>query len=233
MTDTALLPLTATAASIGLLHTAAGPDHYLPFGLMARARGWSGAKTLRVTLACGLGHLAGSVALGAAGVAMGLAVGGLEAVEAVRGDLAAYALMVVGGLYAAWSLLRSPSDGLAHSHRASAGAAQGREPSGGGPALPQSVGLWAPGALFLVFVLGPCEPLIPVLMYPAVVHDYFGLAAVVAAFSATTLGTMAALALACRGGLKVIQPAAAKRASHVFAGLGIAACGASIRFLGL
>ncbi len=46
-----------TAASLGLLHTLLGPDHYLPFAMMARAGRWSRAKTAFITLACGLGHV--------------------------------------------------------------------------------------------------------------------------------------------------------------------------------
>ena len=33
--------LTATAASIGFFHTLFGPDHYLPFIVMAKANNWS------------------------------------------------------------------------------------------------------------------------------------------------------------------------------------------------
>jgi nickel/cobalt transporter (NicO) family protein len=33
-----LTVITITAASIGLFHTLMGPDHYLPFIVMARAR---------------------------------------------------------------------------------------------------------------------------------------------------------------------------------------------------
>ena len=43
--------LLVTAASIGVVHTLLGPDHYLPFVAMAKARGWSLARTLRITLA--------------------------------------------------------------------------------------------------------------------------------------------------------------------------------------
>ena len=54
-----LLVLVATAASIGFIHTLLGPDHYLPFIVMAKVRGWSRSKALGVTSLCGLGHVAG------------------------------------------------------------------------------------------------------------------------------------------------------------------------------
>ena len=37
--------LIVTAASIGFFHTLFGPDHYLPFIVMAKARKWSMVKT--------------------------------------------------------------------------------------------------------------------------------------------------------------------------------------------
>ena len=62
--------LAISAAAIAFLHTILGPDHYLPFVAMSKARGWGMAKALRITLLCGVGHLAGSVLLGAAGIGL-------------------------------------------------------------------------------------------------------------------------------------------------------------------
>ena len=90
MPDTTLLVLLATAASVGFVHTITGPDHYLPFVAMARIGRWSLAKTITVTLACGVGHVLSSVILGALGIALGLAVGSLEWFEGVRGNLAGW-----------------------------------------------------------------------------------------------------------------------------------------------
>ena len=49
-----LIVLMGTAASIGFFHTLLGPDHYLPFIVMSRARNWSAARTLVITVLCGL-----------------------------------------------------------------------------------------------------------------------------------------------------------------------------------
>jgi len=84
--------LLGTAAVIGLFHTLLGPDHYLPFIAMAKARRWSTAKTALVTLACGIGHVASSVALGMIGIAAGLALHVLELAESIRGEYAAWLL---------------------------------------------------------------------------------------------------------------------------------------------
>ena len=67
-----LVILIISAASIAFVHTLLGPDHYVPFIAMAKARGWSLPKTLRVVLLCGSGHLVGSVALGILGIVAGI-----------------------------------------------------------------------------------------------------------------------------------------------------------------
>ena len=73
-----LVILIISAASIAFVHTLLGPDHYVPFIAMAKARGWSLPKTLRVVLLCGSGHLVGSVALGILGIVAGIELTWLE-----------------------------------------------------------------------------------------------------------------------------------------------------------
>ena len=58
-----LVILIISAASVAFVHTMLGPDHYVPFIAMAKARDWSLSKTLRVVLLCGSGHLFGSIVL--------------------------------------------------------------------------------------------------------------------------------------------------------------------------
>ncbi len=82
--------LAATAATVGFVHTLTGPDHYLPFIVLGRARNWSLGRTLGVTALCGIGHVLGSVALGLIGIGLGLAVGQLNIIEGIRGDIASW-----------------------------------------------------------------------------------------------------------------------------------------------
>ena len=53
------------AATVGSLHTLA-PDHWVPFAVLSRARGWNLGRTARVTLLCGFGHVTASALLGLA-----------------------------------------------------------------------------------------------------------------------------------------------------------------------
>ncbi len=212
--------LTATAVSVGAIHTLLGPDHYVPFAAMSHAGGWSAAKTLRVTVACGLGHVAGSVALGLLGLAIGVAVMRLELVEAIRGDVAGWMLVAFGAAYFAWGLAAAARQ---HGHV---------HPEGDADAATANTGVWTPWLLFLVFVFGPCEPLIPLLIYPAAQANGFAVAAVVAAFAAATVGTMVVAVLMMRYGAAVARVPRLERFSHALAGLAILACGLLVK-LGL
>ncbi len=66
--------LILTAASIGFFHTLFGPDHYLPFIVIPRAKKWSTSKTMFITFLCGIGHVGSSIILGLIGVSLGIAI---------------------------------------------------------------------------------------------------------------------------------------------------------------
>ena len=46
---------------IAVLHTLAGPDHYLTFWSLAKSHKWSTRRTLLLTTICGLGHVTASL----------------------------------------------------------------------------------------------------------------------------------------------------------------------------
>ncbi len=237
-----LLVLVLTAASIGCVHTLLGPDHYLPFIVMAKARRWSFAKALGVTSLCGLGHVASSVTLGAIGISIGVAVGNLELVESVRGDWAAWALIAFGVTYFAWGMKRAikdrphthahhHGDGIMHTHEHTHHHSHSHVHTAPHGAT-SGFGL-TPWALFVIFVLGPCEPLIPVLMYPAAAASWGGVIVVSAVFGLATLVTMTALVAAGLAGLRKVTLGPAARFSHAAAGGAVALSGSAIVFLGL
>jgi len=230
--------LVITAASIGFVHTLLGPDHYLPFIMISRARNWGLPRTLVVTILCGIGHVFGSVVIGAIGVAAGVAVGKLEALEAIRGDIAAWALIAFGLAYAAWGIRRAIlKKGHAHTHLTGKFAGvthihgqHASKPHTHAQAKSPSITPWV---LFIVFVLGPCEPLIPILMYPAAQSSMSGITIVTLAFALTTLATMSAVVILLTYGFSLIPLGKLERYSHATAGLAIAASGLAIKFLGL
>ena len=103
MTDEVIV-LAGTAAGIGFIHTILGPDHYVPFIVMSKARGWSARKTAIVTSLCGFGHVASSILLGIVGLFLGIMVFKLESIESFRGDLAGWLLVTFGFVYLLWGI---------------------------------------------------------------------------------------------------------------------------------
>jgi sulfite exporter TauE/SafE len=92
----------------------------------------------------------------------------------------------------------------------------------------------APWTLFVIFVFGPCEVLIPFLMYPALQGSGFsGIALVTFVFGAVTLVTMLAVVLFVRSGVNFLPLTRMERFSHAIAGATICLCGLAIQFLGL
>ena len=90
-----------------------------------------------------------------------------------------------------------------------------------------------PWILFLIFVFGPCEPLIPVLMYPAAQNNIAGAVLVSVLFSVVTIATMMGVVLAFRLGLARINLKPIEKYSNLIAGAMIFFSGIAIRFLGL
>lgn len=230
--------LAATAASIGFIHTVAGPDHYVPFVAMAKARQWSVTKTAWITFLCGLGHIGSSVLLGLIGAALGIAVSCLEGLESFRGSVAGWAFIAFGLIYLAWGIRRAVTnrphthfhfhkDGSkhAHTHTHVDGHAHAHEQE-------EKVNL-TPWILFTIFVFGPCEPLIPILMYPALRHSTAGLILVTVVFGSVTILTMLGIVLVSSFGLNLLPLGRLERYSHALAGGSILACGLAIQFLGL
>jgi hypothetical protein len=85
-----------------------------------------------------------------------------------------------------------------------------------------------PWILFTVFVFGPCEPLIPILMYPAAKLSVWGIALVAVVFGICTLATMTVLVAVGYLGLTMVSFARLGRYAHAAAGLTLAGCGAAI-----
>ena len=107
--------------------------------------------------------------LGLLGVSLGLAVNKLEIVESFRGNIAAWLLIGFGLAYLVWGIRRAYRNQLhthththqsedrhthTHSHN------QDHTHVHNGKDTPNVT----PWVLFTIFVFGPCEPLIPILM---------------------------------------------------------------------
>lgn len=207
--------LLVSAASIGFFHTLFGPDHYLPFIVMGKARKWSMLKVTLITVAAGIAHVGSSIVLGLLGVAFGIAINSIEMFESVRGSVAAWMLIAFGLVYFVWGVKRAIK-GHAHVH-IDAGEKKDITP-------------WV---LFTIFIFGPCEPLIPLLMYPAAKHSVTGVILVSAIFGSITVATMLSIVLLSLSGINIIKLHKMERYGHAFAGGIVLFSGLAIQFLGL
>jgi ABC-type nickel/cobalt efflux system permease component RcnA len=166
---------------------------------------------------------------------MGIALQ-LESLEAFRGDIAAWLLLGFGLAYLAWGIHRAirnkphshvhvHEDETIHDHEhshehAHAHAHNARERK------------MTPWILFTIFVFGPCEPLIPLLMYPASKSSTAGMLLVTAVFAVATIGTMLTIVLLSSWGISFARIKRLERYSHALAGATVTLCGIAIH-LGL
>lgn len=234
LTDSGSSALLLTALVVGITHTLLGPDHYLPFVALAKARNWSKRRMLAITAVCGVGHVAGSILLGAIGLAIGWSLGGLEAIESMRGDVAAWLLTAMGAIYMAWAIKRIGKghkhthmhvheDGTVHTHEHTHHEDHAH-PHDNKKGI-RSVTAWS---LFVIFVFGPCEAFIPLLLFPAVNQNLGLAAATTAVFATATILTMLTAVYALSKGLELLPMRHFERYGHLAAGFAIFACGMAI-----
>jgi sulfite exporter TauE/SafE len=235
--DNSITLLSITAVSIGFLHTLLGPDHYLPFIVLSQARQWSVRKTMIITFLCGVGHVLSSVILGFIGIGIGVSLNRLVAVDSFRGNIAGWLLIAFGLVYLIVSIRNLIKkhrhshghfhvDGERHSH-------EHDHTMNHSHFHERDVASTTPWILFLIFVFGPCEPLIPLVMYPAAINNIYGVVIVSILFAAVTITTMMTIVMAFKLGLSKINLKPVEKYNHVIAGSIIVFSGIAIQFLGL
>lgn len=211
-----ILSLTTIALLTGIVHTFLGPDHYLPFIALAKVQSWSRKKTTWITFICGLGHIFSSVVLGYLAFGLRFSLNSLHIIDSTRSDLAAWALIAFGFAYFIWGL-----KGAFRENR------KGRDFSVATPANPA---LWI---LFIIFVVGPCEPLFVLMSYPALAGNLVSTLLLIGIFGAATVATMLTIVLTASYGLHLIRHQTSIRFAPAIAGLIIMSCGLGIKYLGL
>jgi ABC-type nickel/cobalt efflux system permease component RcnA len=212
MPSPVLTTIALTGFTVAFFH-AAIPTHWLPFVLVSRARGWSRAKTLLVTVFAGLGHVALTTLLG-----LGLAWFGFkldqrfgEAFPKIAG-----ALLLAVGAYYFWRQWRGA--GICH-HPVPGGHHHADEHCGhedeehshwdgelkDSELLSMKKGDWAAiSGLFLMLTLSPCEAFLPIYLsgVPFGWTGFFTLSAILAAATFAGMLVFTWLALV---GLEKIQ----------------------------
>src|SRR5262249_21416897 len=160
---------------------------------------------------------------------LGLAVARIEHIEGTRGDWAAWGLVVFGAAYALWGTRKALRRGRdiephahgshVHIHSHARGGHHHHEGEGPDAAREAAIArrmvtFWT---LFAVFVLGPCEPLIPLFVLPASRGRWGVAAAAAVIFGVVTVATMASVTLAGLAGLERFSLRGLERWAHAMA----------------
>lgn len=206
--------LLTSTLSIAFLHALA-PDHWMPFAVIGKAQKWSKAKLFFMTLLSGIGHVGSSILLGSLGILLGFSLAKLSTAESHRGAIALWLLIGFGVAYTIWGLKKAR--GYKHEHIDEK------------TLRSKTITLWT---LFAIFVLGPCEPLIP-LMFLAAEYGWIGIFLTSMTFSIVTIFMMLAQSLLAYAGIHLIRHDIAERYSHAFAGFVIVLTAAFVMLLGI
>jgi len=230
----------AAAAVAAVMHTLAGPDHYVPFIALAKCRNWHMGKTLLWTFVCGVGHVAAAllIAVGFYYLLGWVTEEHAKFIDDHRGNVAAWLLIAFGAIYAAWGLRAARAskphkhthqheNGEEHTHTHSHNCTGHRHWHD----RPDNAKV-IPWILFIIFAFGPCEAVWGVLPAAAAVSPAC-LAVATLVFTAITILTMmVTVGLALRG-IQLLKSSFLERYAHATAGLAILLCGLAIAFLGL
>jgi ABC-type nickel/cobalt efflux system permease component RcnA len=187
------------------------------------------------------------------GIVFGVGVLKLEVLDGLRSELAGWLMLAFGLAYFVWGVRRAircrphrhshvHADGTMHSHEhihtpahlhvhASSSAithprARGRR---------DDAASITPWILFTIFLFGPCEPLIPLMMYTAGAGTFGEVVLVTLSFAAATLATMTAVVLAVSslvvraGSLAGGRLGGLERYSHALAGFVVLLCGVAVK----
>ncbi|MEO7769344.1 MAG: hypothetical protein ABIS01_18065 [Ferruginibacter sp.] len=225
--------LILAAISVASLHTITGPDHYLPFIALSRSREWSIGKTIGWTIICGSGHVLSSVILGLGGAALGWSLSKTGWFENIRGGIAGWVMLGFGFFYAVWGMYQALKN-KAHKHfdLADNGSIYVYQHHHGEAISPKERYKVTPWVLFIIFILGPCEPMIPLLYFPAAQNSWWAMWLLILIYTAVTLFTMLTMVLLGFFGIAFVKAGMLERYVHVLGGLTIFTCGAGMLWLG-
>ncbi|HYH06925.1 MAG TPA: hypothetical protein VEK11_07635 [Thermoanaerobaculia bacterium] len=225
MNDQWLLALMLTAATVGALHSL-GPDHWLPFAALARARNWTPLRTARLAILCGAGHVTVSAILGILAVMIGRET--VEAFGTSLHDSAPYLLIAFGFVYltlALWRISRhrllhhaQHLDNVPHDH------GHGHHHDHG-----KALSEWG---LFVLFCCDPCIALIPMIV-AAASGGWGAIAAVVVVYELATIAAIVILVHTAHAGTRKLKLAWIDRYGDAVAGVVIILLGTVVTVLGI
>lgn len=225
--------LILAAVAISFLHTITGPDHYLPFIALSKSRGWSFTRTIFWTIVCGCAHVLSSVLLGLGGAALGWSFSKIDWIESVRGGFAAWTLLGFGFIYCIWGLVKATRNSRhRHFDTNEEGSLYVFEHRHGQTVKSKERYKVTPWVLFIIFLLGPCEPMIPLLYFPAAQHSLPAMLLLILVYTIFTLATMVLIVGLGYYGISLFKTNKLERYMHALGGATIFICGLGMVFMG-
>ncbi len=177
----------------------------MPFIALSKSKNWTFTQTISWTIICGIGHVGSSVLLGLGGAALGWSMAKIGFFESFRGNLTGWLMVVFGLIYSIFGLFMVYKN-KRHKH----------------------FDIYADGS---VYVLGPCEPMIPLLYVPAAQHSMYNMLLLITIYTVITLLTMVCMVLLGYFGVGYFKTDRLERYVHVLAGVTILMCGIGMLFL--
>ena len=228
-----IIMLMIAAISVACLHTIIGPDHYLPFIALSKSRGWSFTKTIGWTVVCGCGHVWSSVLLGLGGAAIGWSLSKVKWMENIRGGIAGWVMLAFGFFYAIWGLYRAcKNNPHKHFDMQEDGSLYVFEHQHGKAVSAQNRHKVTPWVMFIIFILGPCEPMIPLLYFPAAKNSWSGMILLIIVYTLATLLAMVGMVVLGYKGIAFVETNKLERYVHAMGGLTIFICGVGMLWMG-
>ncbi|MCX5702031.1 MAG: hypothetical protein NTW64_03520 [Candidatus Omnitrophica bacterium] len=206
--------LLVSTLSIAFFHALA-PDHCMPFAAIVKAQNWSKMKLAWITFLSGLGHVGISIIFSIFGILLGFSLSKLKSIEGHRGELVLWLLIGFGVAYMLWGIKKAKEKKHTHLEQDKLKA--------------KTVAVWT---MFAVIVLGPCEPLVP-LMFLGYNYGWPGVITVGLIFSIVTIIMMLTQSLLAFMGIQLIKGDITERYAHALAGLVIALTGVFVMVMGI
>jgi threonine/homoserine/homoserine lactone efflux protein len=156
-----------------------------------------------------------SIVFSIIGILLGFSLSKLKSIEGHRGEIVLWLLIGFGIAYMIWGIKKAREDKNRTIDEEKLKA--------------KTVAVWT---MFAIIILGPCEPLVP-LVFLGYNFGWPGVIIVSIAFSIVTIIMMLTQSLLALMGIQLVKNDIAERYSHAFAGLVIALTGVFVMVVGI
>ena len=192
---------------------------------MSKVGDWTQRKTFFITFISSLGHVLSSVFIGFFGIMLGNKLENLIIVEGIRENFAQWFLLLFGFVYLIFGIKKFiqknhhkhfhfHDDGIVHTHFHSEINSNHKHEH-----EKEKNKKLTPWVLFTIFVFGPCESLIPLLIYPALKFGIFEAVIIAIIFGIVTISTLMTIVFLGIKGFEFIKFHKIERYQHLIAGI--------------